>query len=269
MIEKQRYRIRTRSQPWIRISAVCYLRHAFVLPFRSSKRQTLLPHKMTAFVENMVATYEMSAVTVPEDAMLKDAELVRPLLKNTQLESRPLQIAYDANKDRWDPSSFHRGVDAKGATIIIAREVKEGRLFGGYNPKGFCSFGGSRPSLAAFLFYEQTTGGKFHKLQKLKDGMLSCARDDANFGISFGINDLVIGLQSGNERLATSNLGEYFECGPENLKSLFGQETATELVDLKVLVGCYEDGEVIPYTGEVLDSFQFANNGLSESIFLN
>jgi hypothetical protein len=224
---------------------------------------------MTAFVENQFATYEMNAATIPEDATVEDAKLVRPLLKHTQLESRPLKVAYDANIDGWDPSSFHGGVDAMGATLIVARDVKDGLLFGGYNPKGFCSFGGARPSVAAFLFYETPTRGKFQKLQKLADGKLSCARDDPDFGISFGINDLVIGLQSGNERLATSMLGEYFECGPENLKSLFGQETATELSDLKVLVGIYEDGEDIPYTGEVLDSFQFVNNGLSESIFFH
>jgi TLD len=222
-----------------------------------------------AVLENTFATYEMSEATVPEDKAVDDAELVRPLLKHTQLETRPLQVAYDANRDGWDPMSFHQGVDAKGATVIVAREKDTGRIFGGYNPKGFCSYGGARPSVAAFLFYEKHgIPGKFQKLQKLKDGKLSCARDDADFGISFGTSDLVVGLQLGNERQATSRLGEYFECGPENLASLFGKEIA-ELEDLKVLVGCYGDDEDIPYSGEVLDSFQFTNNGLEESIFFN
>ncbi|KAG7349611.1 TLD domain containing protein [Nitzschia inconspicua] len=221
-------------------------------------------------MEHTFATYEMSDATVPEDATVEDAALVRPLLKNTQLETRPLTVVYNANHDGWDPRAFHQGVDAKGATVILARDKGTGKVVGGYNPKGFCSFGGARPSVAAFLFYEiEETSSTFQKLRKLKDGKLSCARDDANFGISFGLTDFVIGLQAGEERRATSHLGEYFECGPENLVSLFGKETSVELSDLKVLVGSYEDGEDIPYSGEVLDSFQFTNDGLQESIFFN
>ncbi|KAL3915670.1 MAG: hypothetical protein SGILL_005536 [Bacillariaceae sp.] len=207
----------------------------------------------------------MSDVSVPQDSSVEDAALLRPLLKDTLLESRPLQIAYNTERDGWDPTSFHKGVDAKGATIILARD-QQGKMFGGYNPKGFCSYGGARPSIAAFLFYEKSPG-KLQKLQKLVNGKLSCARDDADFGICFGNNDLVIGLQEGQEQTATSKLGEYFECGPENLSSLFGEQVSVELVQLRVLVGCYEVGEEIPYSGEVLDSFQFTNGGLEESIF--
>lgn len=254
------------------LSSGCRSCHAFTLltNHRSDKKhQKMFPsqhHHRMAAIENSFATYEISDVTVSQDQSVESAELVRPLLKHTQLESRPLQIAYDAKRDGWDPSSFHQGVDAKGAAVIVARD--NNRVFGGYNPKGFCSYGGARPSVAAFLFYERSPG-KFQKLQKLRDGKLSCARDDADFGISFGANDFVIGLQPGEERLATSALGEYFECGPENISSLFGRQETTDLTDLKVLVGCYEDGEEIPYSGEVLDSFQFTNDGLQESIFFN
>ena len=80
---------------------------------------------------------------------------------------------------------------------------------------------------------------------------MACAQDEPNFGISFGPDGLVIGLQPGRERLAQSKLGPYFERGPEELSSLFGG--SVELSELKVLVGCYEDGEEIPYSGGVLD----------------
>lgn len=231
----------------------------------------------TNMEEQSFATYDRSDATVLEDSLddATIARLVRPLLKDTQLETRALQVVYDANIDGWNPSAFHQGVDTKGAAVIVARVKhttgRQQRIVGGYNPKGFCSYGRARPSIAAFLFYEkEEEGGQFQKLRKLRDGKLSCARDDADFGISFGTNDFVIGLQDGQERLATSQLGEYYECGPENLKSVLGQdESSVELEDLKVLVGVYKDGEVIPYSGEVLDSFQFTNNGLQESIFFN
>jgi hypothetical protein len=61
----------------------------------------------------------------------------------------------------------------------------------------------------------------------------------------------VIGLQQGGKRLAQSKLGPYFERSPENLAGLFG--VATELSELKGLVGIYKSGEDIPYSGGVLD----------------
>jgi len=64
----------------------------------------------------------------------------------------------------------------------------------------------------------------------------------------------VIGLQAGREKVAQSKLGPYFERGPEDLPSLFWETGgATELKELKVLVGCYDANEEIPYSGGVLD----------------
>ena len=63
---------------------------------------------------------------------------------------------------------------------------------------------------------------------------------------------MVIPLRGGEEeRRATSRLGPYFERGPDDLHSLFGR--VTTLAELKVLVGVYEPGEDIPYSGGVLD----------------
>jgi hypothetical protein len=191
----------------------------------------------------------LNEVQVAQDEIIPEALLVRPLLKNTQLQSRALLLVYDANKDGWDPLSFHRAVDGKGAAVVVAKTVA-GKVCGGYNPKGFASLGGARPSVAAFLFYERKPN-KFQKLQKVGGGGLACARDDPNFGISFGPDGLVIGLQPGRERIAQSKLGPYYERGPEDLPSLFGG--VAELTELKVLVGCYEEGEEIPYSGGVLD----------------
>ena len=191
----------------------------------------------------------MNEVTLEEDEHLAEAKLIRPILKNTQLESRALQVIYIANQNGWNSRAFHGAVDGKGAAVVLAK-TRDGMICGGYNPKGWASLGGARPSVAAFLFYERAPG-TFQKLQKVGGGGLACARDDPDFGISLGPDGLVIGLQPGRERLAQSKLGPYFERGPEELGSLFGG--TTELAELKILVGKYNDDEEIPYAGGVLD----------------
>ena len=218
----------------------------FFEPSKSTKSSRQLQYP-----EQYPATYELNEIQLESDDQCPEAKLVRPLLKNTQLESRALVPAYDANRVGWSPSSFHSCVDGKGAAIVVATTRDNKLVCGGYNPKGWASLGGARPSVAAFLFYAQGRSGKFQKLQKVGGGGLACARDDPNFGISFGPDGLVIGLQPGRERLAQSKLGPYFERGPEDLTSLFGG--STELMDLKVLVGEYQPGEEIPYSGGVLD----------------
>ncbi len=64
-----------------------------------------------------------------------DMKILRPFLKNTNLESRALQLTYDANRDGWDPLSFHNAVDKKGGAIVMC-VTRMGIVCGGYNPKG-------------------------------------------------------------------------------------------------------------------------------------
>ena len=187
--------------------------------------------------------------------------MVRPLLKQTQLQDRKLQVAYNAQQHGWDARSFHRRVDGKGASIVVAtgKRTTNGPsiVVGGYNPKGWSSLGGARPSVAAFLFYSNSknrTGLVFQKLRKVGGGGLACAKDDFDFGIAFGPDALLFPLQPGKERVATSKLGNYYERGPEQLSSLFGNNGGElRLESLKVLVGVYKDNEEIPYSGAVLD----------------
>jgi hypothetical protein len=237
----------------------------FFEPNKSSTTASKQNARELQYPEQYPATYEQNEYELEEDSAVPEALLVRGLLKNTQLQSRPLQLVYDANKDGWDPVSFHNAVDGKGASVVLVKD-KNGRICGGYNPKGHASLGGARPSVAAFLFYQRNDNDnagvppvKFQKLRKVGGGGLACARDDPDFGISFGPDALVIGLQNqgtaGRERLAASKLGPYFEKGPEDLPSLFSYSGGgdMELSELKVLVGCYEAGEDIPYFGGVLD----------------
>jgi hypothetical protein len=125
---------------------------------------------------------------------------------------------------------------------------------GGYNPKGWSSLGGARPSVASFLFYGDESGN-IQKLRKVGGGGLAIARDDAEYGISFGPDGLVIPLQPGKFSRATqSKLGTYFERGPEERSSLFAPHGGSAtLSSLKVFVGKYAPGEEIPYSSGVLD----------------
>ena len=56
--------------------------------------------------------------------------LIRPFLKNTNLERRGLQLTYDANRDGWDPMSFHNAVDKKGGAVVLCT-TRTGMQVGG------------------------------------------------------------------------------------------------------------------------------------------
>ena len=86
------------------------------------------------YPEQYPATYELNDITLQDDDDDKNKIILRRLLKNTQLESRPLTLAYQATRDGWTAPSFHSLVDTKGASVILAT-TKDGQLVGGYNPK--------------------------------------------------------------------------------------------------------------------------------------
>ena len=108
--------------------------------------------------------------------------------------------------------------------------------------------------MAAFLFYSKgDDDSSFQKLRKVGGGGLACASDDPGFGISFGPDGLVIPLLDGNNRIAKSKLGPYYERGPQDLSSLFSDGGVAELKDIRCYVGVYGPEEEIPYSGGVLD----------------
>ena len=132
------------------------------------------------FPEAQAATYELSDVVIPFE--FGDSGFVRPLLKQTQLETRKLNVVFDANKDGYDARVFHQKVDGKGASIVLAKS--KGQWFGAYNPRGWASLGGSRPSRASFLFYKTPFG--WQKLRSLGGGGMSCGNDLYDRGIFMG-----------------------------------------------------------------------------------
>ena len=122
--------------------------------------------------EQFPERYPATKTEWAEPVRTDDIEMadIRPLMKNTNLETRSLKLAYDANRDGWNPNTFHSKVDKKGPSIVVCK-TESGLVCGGYNPKGWVSYGEARGSIAAFLF---VLGGKYAsdgpacKLQKGK-----------------------------------------------------------------------------------------------------
>lgn len=179
----------------------------------------------------------------------KEMQIIRPFLKNTNLETRSLKLTYSANVDGWNALAFHGAVDKKGGGVVLAT-TQTGIVCGGYNPKGWVGYGEARGSIAAFLF---VVGGSFasngpgYKLQKVGGPGLAQI-DMPETAVSFGADSLVIPLSEENPRQARSKLGSYYERFPDGSNSLFGKDASIQLKELKVYQGVYEKGEYIPFT---------------------
>jgi len=200
------------------------------------------------FPEQYPATLDEWADPVEGDD--KEMALLRPLLKNTNMEYRNLRLTYDANRDGWDPEIFHSKVDKQGGAIVFCT-TRAGIQCGGYNPKGWVGYGEARGSIAAFLYI---LGGKYAKagapaIKLRKVGGPGLAQMDLpESGPSFSPDALVIPLGKENGRVARSKLGSYYERLPDGTNSLFGKDSSVQLRDLKVYHGVYAEGEYVPFT---------------------
>ncbi|KAL3797378.1 hypothetical protein HJC23_010504 [Cyclotella cryptica] len=200
------------------------------------------------FPEQYPATVDEWAEPVQGDTV--EMALLRPFLKNTNLETRGLRLTYDANRDGWDAAKFHAKVDKQGGGIVFGT-TRSGLQFGGYNPKGWVGYGEARGSIAAFLF---VLGGQFTtasapgvKLRKVGGPGLA-QMDLPESGPSFSPDALVIPMEKNNPRVARSKLGSYYERFPDGTNSLFGKDASVQLKELKVYHGVYAEGEYIPFT---------------------
>mmetsp|Transcript_14304 Transcript_14304/g.33302 ORF Transcript_14304/g.33302 Transcript_14304/m.33302 type:complete len:318 (-) Transcript_14304:243-1196(-) len=179
----------------------------------------------------------------------KNMAVLRPMLKNTNLESRALKLTYSANRDGWNPTAFHKKVDKLGGGLVVCT-TRDGLLCGGYNPKGWVGYGEARGSIAAFLFVFKTgTTDLPTKLRKV-GGPSFAQQDLPEIGPSFGTDSLVIPMDKSDPKLGRSKLGSYFERFPGGGNTLFGKVrgSSVQLKDLKVYHGVYEEGEYIPFT---------------------
>jgi hypothetical protein len=175
-----------------------------------------------------------------------DVQKLRPLLKNTNLETRRLALAYNANSNGWSPDKFHAAVDKKGPSLVVVT-TSSGLVAGGYNPKGWVGYGEARGSIAAFLFVANASGG-WTKLRKVGGPSLA-QLDIPESGPSFGADSLIIPLAKDNSKVARSKLGSYYERFPDGTNSLFGKgQSSVTLKEFKVYQGVYEPGEYVPFT---------------------
>jgi hypothetical protein len=91
------------------------------------------------------------------------------------------------------------------------------------------------------------TGAPGIKLRKVGGPGLA-QMDMPETGPQFSPDALVIPMAQGNPRLARSKLGSYYERLSDGNNSLFGNESATQLKELRVYHGVYAEGEYIPFT---------------------
>ena len=180
-----------------------------------------------------------SADALPSDDT-EELRLVRAVLKQTQLETMPLGIAYDASTHGWRASSFHTQCDGQGAAVLVAQS-RDGVVFGGYNPKGWLGYGEWLDAISAFLFTYSGSDTDFVKLGKTGGSGMAIIDEDGK-GPKWGPDGLAIDLEA---RGARARLGTYYAKMPDGGKSLFGTNggSAIELRSLRVYVAL-EDSEL-------------------------
>lgn len=207
------------------------------------------------FPELYPATLDEFADPVASDT--PDMAAFRPLLARTQLQTRALQLLYDAERDGWSAEAFHARVDRRGACVVTGRTARA--AFGGYNPKGFVGYGESRGSKAAFLFAwpDGDVGRPAMKMRKVGGAALAVV-DQPDTGPKFGADSFVVPLrppratwaEDARDRVALSKLGSYYERRPDGARTLFGEGesgSGAALLELKVYAGVYAEGEEIPF----------------------
>eukprot|EP00238_Polyblepharides_amylifera_P009615 CAMPEP_0196574268 /NCGR_PEP_ID=MMETSP1081-20130531/4017_1 /TAXON_ID=36882 /ORGANISM="Pyramimonas amylifera, Strain CCMP720" /LENGTH=276 /DNA_ID=CAMNT_0041892235 /DNA_START=263 /DNA_END=1093 /DNA_ORIENTATION=+ len=187
----------------------------------------------------------------PLDTDDDELSMLRPLLKQTMLESVPLGLVYDANVHGWSPLNFHKQVDGMGAAVLVA-QTTGGSIFGGYNPKGWLGYGDWRDAISAFLFTWPDGELDAFPLKLPKTGGSGMAIiDEPGGGPQWGPDGLKVDLGS---RSATSRLGPYYERRSDGKKTLFSsQEGANaELLELRVYVGLEETEKAKNYTPNMI-----------------
>ena len=136
--------------------------------------------------EQYYCTKERWADPVEDDDDI--VKLFRPALAQTRMETRSMEICFDAARDGWNADVFHEKVDKQGACVVFCR-TESGGCFGGYNPKGWVSYGEFRGSLAAFLFCFPDGKTDALPLKLSKVGGAGLAQVDDGSGPKFGMTE--------------------------------------------------------------------------------
>jgi len=152
-----------------------------------------------------------------------DVAAFRPLLKQTSLETAPLLLAFDAERDGWSNRAFRAAMDGSYAAVLIA-ETEGGTRFGAYNPAGWLGYGDFRECISAFLFSwaDKNKEDPTEAIKLPKVGGASMAvLDEAGKGPQWGPDGLRINLDT---REATSRLGSYYQRMPGGRTTMFTKD---------------------------------------------
>jgi hypothetical protein len=157
--------------------------------------------------ENYPCIKDEYAEPLESDSDSADKTLIRQLLKNTNLETRDLQLIYDGDRDGWKAVKFHEKLDKKGPALVLARTASGG-VFGGYNPCGWVNYGEYRGSIAAFLFVFPNGDETKRPIKLAKISGAGLAQIDDGQGPRFGSEGLSILLEKSRPKRVRSKLGE-------------------------------------------------------------
>jgi len=221
---------------------------AFVKRFLPTPEDVgLTRYDRTTQPERYPCTKDEFAALLGSDKKGSDAALLRQLLAKTNLETRELTLAYDANRDGWDAKAFHKKVDKKGPAVVLCRSV-DGGVFGGYNPTGWVNYGEYRGSIAAFLYVFPNGDVTQRPVKLAKISGAGLAQIDDGQGPRFGSEGLTVLLERSRPKQVRCKLGLYYERLPDGGKSFLpGGAAEAVLNELKVFVGVYAPGEKVPY----------------------
>lgn len=92
----------------------------------------------------------ISSALVTSESLISD-EVLSEILDGTFLSGKNIECVYKGSKDGFSAVDFHKAVDERGSSLIVARTLS-GKLFGGYNPVGWRSTDDYFLSTAAFLW---------------------------------------------------------------------------------------------------------------------
>lgn len=189
------------------------------------------------------------AQPLPSD--VGEALLLRPLLKQTQLEFLPLALAFDAAAHGWSAAAFHSRLDGLGAAILVA-ETAFGEVFGGYNSKGWLGYGDWRDAISAFLYVLSPPGAEepAEKLAKVGGSGMAII-DEAGGSPTWGPDGLKVSLEA---RSARSRLGSYYARRRDGSRTLWSeaQGPSTSIISVRVYVGLGETAKAAGYKPSLL-----------------
>jgi hypothetical protein len=152
------------------LACLCLPSDGFTLERNTPTRSTQL------FVGNFISGLTNSPPSKP----LLNKELEGQLVSGTSLQSKELKCVYKASEDGWSAIDFHRCVDDKGSSLMVAL-TRTGQVFGGFNPLGWRSTDDYYDSNSAFLWFAKGSkavkspilpGGKFDERETNYTGFI-------------------------------------------------------------------------------------------------